>query len=359
MAATSHPGSVQNFSLSYLWFNLRLYFLESVGWSRHFPFVQRVAVPPLPPGHGKVEGPFGILVDVPLAWLALAVPLAWRNRSVEASSSLRRFVTAVALLFGIGALTIGLYYYTSARFEVDFLPALLLLAVVGILGLEDALANQTAWRRAARWIWGLLLSFSVVFNLLVSAEYHAETHNIWGVELLQAGKVSESVGQFEQALRIKSHYARAHFNLGSALEQMGQVQEAINQYEQSLQLDPDQAETHYTLGLALAQAGRTPEAMKHWEQAVRLVPDFAEAHYNLGVALAQAGRVSEATEHWEQAVRSRPDFTDAHYNLALALEKLDRPTEAIKQYEQTLQLRPDFAAASNALAQLRASQIGR
>ena len=88
-----------------------------------------------------VEGPFGILTNIPLVWLALAVPLAWRSRPGQAGSILRWFVMAVALLFGICALTIGTFFSASLRYEVDFLPALVLLAVVGILGLERVLAR--------------------------------------------------------------------------------------------------------------------------------------------------------------------------------------------------------------------------
>ena len=58
----------------------------------------------------------------------------------EARLDLRWFVTAVALLFGICAVTVGFFWAAIFRYEVDFLPALLLLAVVGILGLERALA---------------------------------------------------------------------------------------------------------------------------------------------------------------------------------------------------------------------------
>ena len=44
---------------------------------------------------------FGVLTNVPLVWLALAVPLAWRGRSGQSASILRWFVTAVVLLFGV------------------------------------------------------------------------------------------------------------------------------------------------------------------------------------------------------------------------------------------------------------------
>jgi hypothetical protein len=78
----------QYFSLRYLWFNFRVYFLELARWSGHFPFAHGMTMPPMPPGHGPVETPFGVLTNIPLVWLALAVPLAWRNRSGQEASGL-------------------------------------------------------------------------------------------------------------------------------------------------------------------------------------------------------------------------------------------------------------------------------
>jgi tetratricopeptide (TPR) repeat protein len=386
------------FSLDYLWFNFRVYFLEPARWVAHFPFVHDIAVPPRPVSYMQIETPFGILTNIPLVWLALAVPLAWQNRSERAGSTLRWFVTAVVLLFGTCALTVGLFWSASFRYEVDFLPALLLLAVIGILGLERALAPtsesgqacQPVWRRAVRWGWGLLLGFSVAFNLLVSVERCAEAQNNLGGVLAKTGKIEEAIAHDEQALRLNPDYAEAHYNLGVTLQQAGQVPEAIGHYEQALRIKVDDAEAHNNLGNALDKLARPQEAIKHYEQAVRIRPDFAEAHYNLGVtleklghtqdaighyeqalrikpdlvqaqfnlgnALLREGKLQEAIGHFEQALRIKPDFADAHYNLGVALETLGRTQEAIQHYKQALRIKPDFTQAQNALARLQASQ---
>ena len=228
----------QFFRLQYFWFNFRVYFLEPARWSGRFPFVHGITVPPLPAGYALVEAPFGILTNIPVVWLALAVSLAWRNRSAEAASFLRWFVMAVALLFGMCALTLALYESAMFRYQVDFVPAMMLLAVVGILGLERTLADRPVWRRGARWGWGLLLSFSVAFNLLVTVEHHARMHNDLGVVMGQGGRIQEAIGHFEGALRIAPEYDEAHYNLGVALEQAGRNQEAIKQYEQVLRITP-------------------------------------------------------------------------------------------------------------------------
>jgi tetratricopeptide (TPR) repeat protein len=356
--------TVRQFSLRYLWFNLRVYFLEPAGWGGRFPFVHDIVVPPLPAGHGQVFHPFGVLSNVPLVWLALVAPLAWRGRSVETRSILCGFIAAVALLSGICALTIGLFFTACFRFEVDFLPELVLLAVVGILGLEHALAptsesglvGRPVWRGVVRWGWGLLLGFSVAFNLFASAEHYALECNNLGNALLQAGRMQEGIEHYEQALRIEPDFAEAHNNLGIALLQLGNVAEAVGQYEQALRIKPDFADAHSNLGDALLRLGKVAEAIGYYEQALRIKPDFALAHHNLGVALFRLDRIEEAIGHYEQTLRIKPDDAEAHNNLGVALKRMGRKQEAIEHYEQALRLKPDFAEAhynlGNTLLQL-------
>ncbi|MGA2139313.1 MAG: tetratricopeptide repeat protein, partial [Verrucomicrobiia bacterium] len=315
-----------------------------------------MVVPPVPAGYMQVRNPFGVLTNIPVVWLALAVPLAWRSRSAQAGPVLRWFVAAAALLFGMCALTLGLFCGASFRYEVDFLPTLLLLAVVGILGLERALADRLVWRRAARWGWGLLLGFSVAFNLLASVDYYAEAHNNLGVALVRLDKLQEATGQFEQALRIEPEYAAAHNSLGVVFVRLGRTQEAITQFEQAVRIKPEFAEAHNNLGIALERAGRVQEALGHFEQALQLAPDYSDTHNNLAAVLFRLGRLPEAIGHYEQMLRIKPDNAAAHYNLGVALEQTGKLKEAIGHYEQALRIKPDMAEAQNALARLQPRQ---
>ncbi len=348
----------QLFSPHYLWFNFRVYFLEPAHWSSRFPFVHDITVPPLPAGQGRVEHPFGVLTNIPLVWLALAVPLAWRGRSADARSALCGFVAAAAVLFGIGTLTMGLFWAAMNRYEVDFLPALVLLAVIGILGAERTLAGQPAWRCAARCGWGLLLVFSVAFNLLASVARCAEADDNLGNALVNAGKVGEAVAHFEQAVRIDPDYYDAYTDLGVALARMGRIEEAIQRYEQVLQIKPDFVEAHTDLGIALTQLGRIEEAIAQYEQALRINPDSAEAHTDLGVALAQTGKIEEAVAQYNQALQINPDYADAHTHLGLALAQTGKTEEAVAQYEQALRINPGDADAHTDLGAVLA-QTGK
>jgi tetratricopeptide (TPR) repeat protein len=346
--------TLESFSPRFLWFNFRVYFLEPARWSSHFPFVQDIVAPALPAGYGPMQTPFGVLTNMPLVWLALAAPLAWRSRAGQGTARLRWFVTAVVLLAGTSAVTIGNFFAASLRYEVEFLPALVLLAAIGILGLERTLSDRPVWRRVGRWGWGALGAFSVAFNLLATANYYAEGHAEVGTALFQDGRLQEAVAHYEQALRIKPDYSQPYNNLGLALVQLGRVEEGIKRYEQALRLNPNWAEAHNDLGVALMQNGRMQGAIGHFQEAVRIKPQYAEAQYNLGVALAQSGRIPEAIEHLGSALRINPDLPDAQYGLGLALEKAGRTSEAIKHYQQAAKLRPGFPPATKALARLGA-----
>jgi tetratricopeptide (TPR) repeat protein len=288
----TRQDTMKQFSPRYLWFNFRVLFLEPARWSGHFPFVNDIAAPSLPAGAGAVEHPFGVLANIPLVWLALAAPLAWRNRSAEARSTLRWFLGAVALLFGICALTIGLYFTMCLRYEVEFAHLLLLLAVIGILGLERALAGQPAWRRAARCGWGLLLIFSVAFNLFASFDLQADAHFNLANVLWQEGRLDEAIRHYQNAVQLRPDDADARNSLGSALRQKGRTDEAIAQFQLALQLRPDNESVHFNLAKALYQKGEVGQAIAQFQSALQLDPADMEAQNNLAWCLATAPQAS-------------------------------------------------------------------
>jgi tetratricopeptide (TPR) repeat protein len=144
-------------------------------------------------------------------------------------------------------------------------------------------------------------------------------HNNLGVVWLQAGKVTEATGQFEQARRLKPDDAQAYINLGNVSLRIGKMPEAIEQYEHALRLKTNFAAAHTGLGLALDRVGNVSEAVWQYEQALRLKPDDAEVHNYLGLALKKMGKVRGAAWQYEEALRINPDYLEAQNNLAWLL----------------------------------------
>jgi tetratricopeptide (TPR) repeat protein len=318
--------------------------------------VHDLKLPPWSEAQGYREQPFGVLASIPLVWMAWAVPLAWRSRSAEARSILRGFLAAATLLFATRALSLGLFYAAFVRYEWEFCPVLVLMAVVGILSLERAMAGWPAWRRAARWAWSLLLAFSLAFNLLASTIYHADYHSKSGSVLVQRGQVNEGIAHYQEALALRPDDAMTHYDLGSALGRKGQTDEAIHEFQEALRLKPDYAEAHNNLGGALGQKGQIDEAIRQFQETLRLKPEQAEAHYNLAVALRQKGQTDEAIHQLQETLRLRPEHVQAHNSLGSALYQRGRAGEAIREFQEALRLKPDYAEARKNLIVALAAQ---
>jgi Flp pilus assembly protein TadD len=226
------------------------------------------------------------------------------------------FVAVVALSFAVGALTIISFHYTSFRYELDFLPVLMSLTVLGILGGERALAGSPFWRRVGRWGWAGLLVISVAIVGLMSCAQAARTESEVGRLLAELGRLPESVSHFKQGLRFEPDSIDGHNNLGIALLRLGQVPEAAAEFATAVQLQPDDAEAHNNLGIALFRLGKLREGGTEFVTAIQLKPEFAEAHNNLGMALLKLGKVPEAKAEIATAVQLQPDNAEAQEQLA-------------------------------------------
>jgi tetratricopeptide (TPR) repeat protein len=335
--------TVQDFSLRYLWFNGLVYFLNPVHWSLAYPFVREGILTAVPKGYSTVELGFNILADVPVVWLGLAALPLWR-----AKPALRGFLAATACFGAASMLTLCCFVAANDRYEVEFLPALVLLGVVGILNLEQAPGRR-------RWLvrsgWGLLLVFSAGFNLVHAVERRALICNDRGVTFATEHQMAEAIEMYRQATFLAPDYADPHFNLGTALSDQGQLDGALREYQEVLRLKPDYALVHYDLGVIWQKTGRLDEAVREYQETIRLNPDYglAQAHYNLGIVYIIRHRLDLAVAEFQTATRIKPDYADAYFDLGTVLMELGRVDEAVQNYKEAVRLNPAAADAYNSL----------
>ena len=244
------------------------------------------------------------------------------------------FLGAVAVLFGMCALPLVFHDSMCLRYELEYASPLVLLAVVGVLGVERALAGRPAWRRAARCGWGLLLVFTVAFNLLASYKLDADNCQFYGLALFQSGRLDEAIAEYQRALQISPDYTLAADNLGNALLQKGSVGDAVLLFQKVLRIDPDYADAHLSLGNVLLKVGEVDKAADQFIKALQLQPNSAIAHNSLGNALLQQGKVADAIGHFQKALEIEPDAAPAHYSLAYAFVQTHRVDEAILEYRE-------------------------
>lgn len=150
-----------HFSLSYVGFNCRAYLFAPANLSPYFPFVRVVSLTGKPAAHLGFEDPYGIFPNIPFVLLAFLAPLACSGRPRLAAIVLAAFVAFLAV-----SAVVFSFEFASNRYMVDFLPGLIVLAVIGSWGLRERLSG--AARRFSGFACGLLLGWSVLFNVFAA-----------------------------------------------------------------------------------------------------------------------------------------------------------------------------------------------
>lgn len=158
--------------------------------------------------------------------------------------------------------------------------------------------------------------------------HYAEVVNALGNAALDRGDTAEAIAHYSAALRIAPTYAIALNNLGYALARAGRIREAIPAYEEALRIDPALGKAENNLGIARARTGDLAAARAHFEAAIRLDPRHADALSNLGALMVAGGDAAAGLAYIDRALAVRPDLGGAHANRALALVELGRWQEA-------------------------------
>ena len=332
----------KSFDPRFFWGNFRLYFLEPLRWHGTFPFVWGPVCPPLAPGHLPVEFFFGTLTNLPVLLCALLVPLPWIaiRRGRDAGGAPVGFSAALLILFLAGAVPICFYAGATGRYLLDFIPALALLSILGLLGLErslggaltvhapprpDAPGSALAPIFRAAVFCALAYSVAVVWLLAVAlGSFYRGAEK--GISDLNSGRIEDAIACYGRVCRINPDFrGQAELLIGAALLGRGRPGEAIGYLDSAVQEQPDLEAAHFNLGRALLDEGRPRESAESFRRAAALDPLDGEAEAGLGVALFRAGRVDEGIGHEKAAMRIDPTLEDARANLK-AFEEFKRPS---------------------------------
>jgi len=269
--------SVRRFSARFFWYDFRLYFLEYPGWQKAFPFVQELSPPPMPAGHRAGDNTVGVLTLLPFILCAAALPWGMRVRREQQREPLAAIVASLLLLFLSAAVPLCLFISTCLRYELEFVPALVLLAVIGFL----AVASDFALPRRLRW--GLIgagtaaAAASIAFSLLMTADLRANTYAGHGMVDAQSDRTDEAIGLYRRALLLRPGNPVARIGLADMFVREKKFAEAVAALRKAAILVPDSPTIHVNTAYCLYQLGRLDEAMAECELALGLQPGSADA----------------------------------------------------------------------------------
>lgn len=179
------------------------------------------------------------------------------------------------------------------------------------------------------------------------------TLNERGNALLAAGKASEAIACYRQAIALAPKLAPLYFNLGKALKAADQFEEAETAFRQAMTLDPRDADTPYMLGNLMHERGRLKEAAECYRRAIALKPNFHLAIGNLGETLRLLGSYTEAKNCLELALSIAPDDAKLNVGLAMVLSTEWSYRQAESHLGITQKSAPEAAYIYNSLADIR------
>jgi hypothetical protein len=224
------------FNANFFWYNVKTYLLSAARFAPHPPFVDRpLAMKSPPSGYWNVENVFGILIDTPIVWLVLALPLAWTGRNGEEKAPLQ-LLGATALWASTSTFLLLCFFFSaSSRYEAEFLPPCILLSAISILGLERTSRNRLVMRMA----WTALLCFSAAFNILYAIHVVAHDNRVVGTLLLENKLPALAANKLYNAVAFAPDDAESHNELGIALALSGHPKEADIEFARAIEIDPD------------------------------------------------------------------------------------------------------------------------
>lgn len=277
-----YVAKIHAFSASYVWTNVHFYLFQPVRWSSVFPFTHVPATGALPPNHAGMEHISGALLNDPILWLALAVPVLVRLAHPDRCLALIAFSAAWVAFSSFSVLSF--FIGACSRYQFEFVPELALLASVGIMAVESAVGGRL--RLVARCAWIAALVLSAAFPVLYGIERCSSDRAYSGLTSLMYGDLPEAERDFETARLLSPRSPLSRFGSGLVLLNEGRAAEAQVVLEALVGEFPDYAMAHFALGNVFAGEGRRGEAIMQFQTAHRLDPDDPAIKARLDSALA-------------------------------------------------------------------------
>ncbi len=115
-------------------------------------------------------------------------------------------------------------------------------------------------------------------DILKSDPKNAKAAMELGNRLYDAGRYSEAVPYYQQALSVEPKNANVSTDLATALYYVGRVDEALAQLDKSLAADPSHGQTLFNMGIIRRDGKKDPKgAAEAWERLLDVQPNYPDA----------------------------------------------------------------------------------
>ena len=149
----------------------------------------------------------------------------------------------------------------------------------------------------------LLILYSLVFVMQVSAQVSSDVHTYRGNQSFEKGDFDDASYHYLKTLQGKSEDFRAQYNLGNTLYKKNQYSDAVSTYQKALKnakTKEQKTATLYNLGNAYFKNKQQKEAVDSYKQALKLDPNNQTNLKNPQIALQKKDSKQQQQEQDQQ-----------------------------------------------------------
>ena len=149
----------------------------------------------------------------------------------------------------------------------------------------------------------LLILYSLVFVMQVSAQVSSDVHTYRGNQSFEKGDFDDASYHYLKTLQGKSEDFRAQYNLGNTLYKKNQYSDAVSTYQKALKnakTKEQKTATLYNLGNAYFKNKQQKEAVDSYKKALKLDPNNQTILKNLQIALQKKDSKQQQQEQDQQ-----------------------------------------------------------
>lgn len=166
----------------------------------------------------------------------------------------------------------------------------------------------------------------------------AEAYMLAGEAYDELKDDTNSLAQFEAAIKADPSTPNVHFGYGYILWRLKRFDEAEEAFRGELANDPEHVLSLAYLGDAEVHLQHNEQAKPLLEHAIRLDPSIALAHLDLGVVLESEGQKEDAVREYKTAEKLNTNDENVHWRLGRLYQSMGRREEAKAELEKTRNL---------------------
>jgi tetratricopeptide (TPR) repeat protein len=154
-----------------------------------------------------------------------------------------------------------------------------------------------------------LLAKQTIDTLLTVYPDSSRSHQAMGENYFVLRQMPQAEKEYQEVLRQRPDTPGAHLELGQVYAGAAQWEKAEQEFRAEAKLQPGNAEAAYRLGDALLQQGKAHEARTELRRSDHLKPQMPETLYSMGKAASLEGDYAEAESDWNKLLKIESEST--------------------------------------------------